>query len=149
MNTLQTELALPAYAGLTDAQAAAALNAPLVTGMQPVPLALLKLPLYTDATPCAMLRLAAAAGTPDTTLAGAQLAAMQANAYLNDPHEQTIDLSNATVQAGLALLVQAGVFTQAQVTAAMALAQVTTTRGRQLGYRAAITAAMVTAARNT
>jgi hypothetical protein len=143
---LQIELALPAYAGLTDDQAAAALNAP-ISGTQAVPLGPLKLLLYQDATPCAMLRIAAAAETPDTTVSGAQAAARQANAYLNDPHIQTIDFTNPIVSAGLALLVQSGVVSQALLNRAKAMGQTVTTRGRQLRYAMPITAAMVNTAR--
>lgn len=144
---LQTELALPTYAGLTDAAAAAALNAPIVIGTRPATLGDVKLVLYQDAVPSAMLRIAEAAQMLDTTIAGVQMAARQANAYLNDPHLQSLDFANSTVKAGLALLVQGSVLSQALVNQVTALGQVTTTRAKQIGYMQGVTEAAVNMAR--
>ena len=95
MTPLQTELAKPAYTGLSDAAAAAVLNTQLMTGTQLAALGDVKLLLYQDATPSAMLRIKMAAATPDSSLPGLQEAAAEADAYLNDPHMEHIDFSNA------------------------------------------------------
>lgn len=126
MNLLALQIWLADNAGLSDAAAAAALNAP-ATMNQPVPLGNVKLPLYQDATPCAMLRIKAQTVIADTTLQGLQLAAQQADAYLNDPHMQNIDFTNPVVSAGLALLVQGGVLSQALVNQITALGTINTT----------------------
>ena len=122
---LQTWLAANA-AGMTDAAAAVALNWP-ATATQLAPLNAVKLLLYQDATPCAMLRIAAAAEAPDTTVAGLQMAAMTANAFLNDPHMEHLDFTLASVQGMLALLVAGNVLSQALVTSIEAVGSYTTT----------------------
>ena len=60
---------------------------------------------------------------------------------------QNIDFDNASVKPMLDGLVAAGLLTADQRTSLDTLANVTTTRGRQLGYRNPITAFMVTVAR--
>ena len=138
---------MPAYSGLTDQQAAAVLNASIVTGTRPAALGDVKLILYEDAAPCAMLRIAAQTEVADTTLVGLQLAARTASAFLNDPHMEHIDFALASVQGMLALLVAGGVLRQALVNQVTALGQVTTTRAAQLRFPRAVTAADVHAAR--
>ncbi len=125
LTALQTWLTTNA-AGMTDAAAAAALNAP-ATINQPVPLGAVKLPLYQDATPCAMLRIKAQCQIADTTVSGLQLAAQQAGAYLNDPHMANLDFTNPVVAAGLVLLVQGNVLSQALVDQITALGSFSTT----------------------
>ena len=125
LTTLQSWLSSNA-AGLSDAAAAAALNAP-ATMNQPVPLGNVKLPLYQDATPCAMLRIKAQTAIADTTVQGLQLAAQQADAYLSDPHMANIDFTNPVVSAGLAVLVQGGVLSQAIVNQITALGTINAT----------------------
>ena len=147
MTLLKTELALPTYAGLSDADAAAALNAPIIVGNQLVALGDVKLILYTDAAPSAMLRIKAAAAVADTTVDGLQLAAQSADAYLNDPHIQHIDFTLPLVHGMLALLVAGGVLSQALSSRIQALGNVTTTRAKQLGYFGGVSAAAVHNAR--
>ena len=150
MTPLQTELALPAYAGLADADAAARLNAPLVTSRKLVAMGDIKPILYQDALPCAMIRLEDAANQTATTPQGMSLviAARTVFAWLTDPHIEHIDLDNPTAKAGLAAIVAGGVISQALADQIDALANVATTRAAQLGYRKPITAAMITVARS-
>ncbi len=126
MNLPALQIWLADNAGLSDAAAVAALNAP-ATMNQPVPLGTVKLPLYQDATPCAMLRIKAQTAIADTAVQGLQLAAQQADAYLNDPHMQNIDFTNPVVSAGLALLVQGGILSRALVNQITALGTINTT----------------------
>ena len=154
--TLQTELALPAYTGLSDAAAADRLNAPIVSGRRLVPMGDIKPLLYQDAMPPAMIRLedASAAVLPassEPAYAAAlalKTAARVVLAWLTDPHVATVDLDNATARAGLAAIVAGGVITQAMAAEIDGLANVTTTRAAQLGYRKPLTTAMITVARS-
>ena len=155
MTNLQTELALPAYSGLSDADAAARLNTPIVTARRLVAMGDIKPLLYQDAIPPAMLRLedAANAALPVTSdpgyTAAAQLktAARMVLAWLTDPHVEHVDLDNATAKAGLAAIVAGGIIGPAMAAAIDALANVTTTRARQIKVRYPVTAADVHAAR--
>ena len=153
--TLQTELALPAYSSLTDAQAAAALNAPLVTGRKLVAMGDIKPLLYTDAIPSARLRLedvvnaGPPASTSPTYAAGYALwcAAREVLAWLQDPHVAHVDMDNPTTKAGMAAIVAGGVISQALADQIDALANVTTTRAAQIHFMRPVTAADVTKAR--
>ena len=112
--------------------------------------------LYTDAMPSARIRLedVVDAGLPATSLptyaAAAALwcAAREVLAWLCDPHVEHVDMDNPTTRAGMAAIVAGGVISPALASQIDALANVTTTRAAQLGYRKPITAAMVTAARS-
>ena len=156
MTPLQTELTLPAYTGLTDAAAAALLNAPIVTGRKLVAMGDIKPIVFTDAMPSARLRIedathAALPATSDPAYAAAlalKTAAREVLAWLTDPHVEHIDLDNPTTRAGMAAIVAGGVISQALASQIDALANVTTTRAAQLGYRKPITAAMVAVVRS-
>ena len=153
---LQIELQLPAYAGLTDAQAAAALNATIVVGRQLVAMGDIKPMIYTDATPSARIRIEDAANavlpaTTDPSYAAAltlKTAAREVLAWITDPHVEHVDMDNPTTKAGMAAIVAGGVISPALAAQIDALANVTTTRPRKFGYRKPITAAMVTVARS-
>jgi len=156
MTPLQTELQLSTYTALSDAAAAAVLNAPLVSGRRRVAMADIKPLLYTDAIPSARIRLEDVAHAtlppPNDPAYGeaARLkgAAREVLAWLTDPHVGFVDMDNATSKAGIAALVAGGVISPALAGQIDALANITTTRAAQLGYRKPITAAMVTAARS-
>jgi hypothetical protein len=151
MNVLQTELAKPAYASLSDADAAARLNAPIVAGRQWVKLGDIKPLLYQDAMPPAMIRLEDAANAPlpaaaDPSYAAAvqlKTAARVVFAWLTDPHVVHVDLDNATAKMGLAAIVAGGVISAAMAASIDALANITTTRARQLGFPGNVSASLV------
>ena len=154
--SLQSELALPQYVGLTDAQAAAALNTPIVTGRKLVAMCDIKPIIFTDATPSARIRIEDAANvvlpaTSDPAHAAAltlKTAAREVLAWITDPHVEHVDLDNPVSKAGLAAIVAGGVISADLAGRIDALANITTTRAAQLGYRKPITAGMVHAARN-
>ncbi len=141
MTTLQTELALPVYAGLSDADAAAALNSGVTGGRQLVPLWIAQQWFMAEGLWPA---LKAAALTPS---AAAFPVASVVYDMMAGGKFQNVDFDNAAVKPTLDGLVAAGLLTSDQRAALDTLANITTTRGRQLGYQRPISAGMVTAAR--
>jgi hypothetical protein len=124
---LRTELALPAYTGLTDAQAADELNAPLAI-RQRVPLGTLQATAMESGV---YTQLLVAVGTPETPI---QLKALcQTVLNLVDARFDDVDLDNAQSRTIWTALQTAGVITTAQATAILALGDTTTTRAAQLG----------------
>ena len=121
MTSLETELQLPAYVGLSDADAAAALNAPRVVGRQMVLLGDIKPLLYQDAMPPAIVRLEDAAGATlpdpnDPAYAAAfelKTAARVVFAWLTDPHVVHVDLDLPAAKTGMAAILAGGVISQA------------------------------------
>ena len=155
MTSLQIELALPTYIGLTDAAAAALLNAPIVAGRKPVAMGDIKPLIYQDAIPSARLRIedVVDAGPPPATslnyAAAYSLwcAAREVLAWLQDPHVEYVDMDNPTTKMGIAAIVAGGVISQALAGQIDALANVTTTRAEQIHFMRPVTAADVTKAR--
>lgn len=138
---LKRELAKPEYSGLTDAQCVDRLNAPIVTGRRLVPLSEFVYRLFTDAT-WATLQ---AATQSDNV--GLRAAAVTVYDYLRNPHVETIDLDLPATKAALGGLVAAGVFSQELVSGIDALANVTTSKARRLGFLRPITEEQVRRAR--
>ena len=145
MTPLQSELQKPEYAALSDADAAARLNAPIVTGRRRVPLAEFVHRLFADAT-WAKLQAAAngeVAGMP----AQVKAAAITVYDYLRNPHVETIDMDNDVTKSVLAALIQAGILSQPLVDGIGALANIASTRAAQLGFRSGVLAAGINWAR--
>ena len=145
MTPLQTELAKAEYQTLSDADAAARLNAPIVTGRRHVPLAEFVHRLFADAT-WAALQVAASgsvAGMPEQVRG----AAVTVYDFLRNPHVETIDMDLPATKGVLATLIQAGVLSQAVVHEIDALGNVATTRAAQLGIHGCATAAAINLAR--
>ena len=158
---LQTELTLPAYAGdpaatppippLSDAAAAAALNAPIITGRKRVPLADFVYIVMRDyAAAWAALQQVATTWVPATD-AEKQLkaAAVVTYDYLRSPHVANIDMDLTATRLAYGGLVTAGIFPQAMVDAINAMANVNTSRAAQMGLLRPVTAAQVRIARNS
>ena len=141
-SSLQTELTLPAYTGLSDADAAAALNAPISGGRQLVPLWIAQQWFMAEGLWPA---LKAAALTP--TAASFPVASVVYDMIAGGKF-QNVDFDNPLVQPMLDGLVTAALLTADQRAALDTLANVITTRAAQLGFRKPITAGMVTAARS-
>ncbi len=124
---LQTELANPSYSGLTDQQAAAAVNAKMVRGL--VALADWSNWPYEDATYYQLTQAAAAVLPASTDPSYAAALAVKAAAttvlgYITNPNIQHIDMDLAATQAAISALVAAGVITQDFVNRVNALANV-------------------------
>ena len=124
---LQTELANPTYTGLTDQQAAAAVNAKTARAL--VALADWAHWPYEDATYYQLTEAAAAVLPPQTDPNYANALAVKAAAttmlgYLANPKIEHIDMDNATTKATCAALVAAGAISQDFVNRVNALANV-------------------------
>ena len=149
MSPLQTELALPAYAALSDQAAADLLNTPRSAGRKMVAMSDIKPLLYTDATPCAMLRLQDAANTapnsPDTQVTNT--AARTILMWLNDPHIQNVNLDDKTASGAIEAITLAGILSQELIAKVNALGNIMQTRAQQIHFPRAATAADVAAAR--
>lgn len=141
MTPLQTELALPAYAGFTDQQAADALNAVLVAGRRLAPLWEVQQWIQVNGI-LAPLTAAALAPTDPRYNVAVQVYHMVFLGKFDN-----VDFDNSAVKPMLDGLVTAGLISSDQRTALDSLANVSTTRAAQLGFRKPVTANMVTVAR--
>jgi hypothetical protein len=140
---LQTELSKPAYAGLSDADAAAALNAPVVAGFQMVECAAISILLIHSGELPAVGAKALLPADPAFPIAYTVVE------YIRTHQQVTFDPSTADGAKAVAMLaatVEAGLISAASQTAILAMANRTTTRARQLGY-GVLSAAAVTKAR--
>lgn len=136
---LKSEIALPAYAGMTDDQIAATLNAKTVAGPdRQVPIIVLTKYLR-EAGAWLPIRAAAVAGTSQGAIAAVD--------YNSDLRAATIDMDAPIVAAMLADLVGHGLLTQAQSDAMVALKATTIPYLSTLGWSVNVTAADVAAAR--
>lgn len=132
---LQEELALPAYQGLTDQQAADLLNAEITVSQEY---------MLTD------IRLAAAIGTAKTV---AVIEAFKAQGdavslWIVEKLAGTgLDVGNPEAPAFVTPLVAGGVITQEEADMVLALGTATTTRAKQIGINKVITEGLVTEAR--
>lgn len=142
MITLATEIQQPAYAGMSDAEIAAALNEVSAATRRAVPLASL---LATAALNGAY---AAVKATAESEVAPAQVRGVCASVLVLLSGVFTeINLDDPRVQASLGALAQSGVLTQAQMAEIDALADVPgTARWQTLGLAAAVTVEDVQAA---
>ncbi|MBK9003479.1 MAG: hypothetical protein IPM41_06340 [Sphingomonadales bacterium] len=140
--TLANEIALPAYAGMSDGEIVDALNAVSAATRRAVPLAAL---LATAALNGSYAAVKAAA---ESEAAPAQVRGVCASVLvLLSGVFQEVDLDDARVHASLGTLAQAGVLTAAQMGEIDALADVPgTARWQTLGLAAAVTVEDVQAA---
>jgi hypothetical protein len=127
LTTLQTELALPVYSGLTDRQAAAAINAK--TARVLVPLADWSNWPYEDSTYYRLTQAAAAVLPPETDTNYPNALAVKAAAttmlgYITNPKIEHIDLDLPATRSTIAALLAAGVITQDFVNRVDALANI-------------------------
>jgi hypothetical protein len=125
---LQTELALPAYAGLTDQQAAAVVNAKTVRAL--VRLADWSNWPYEDTTYYQLTQAAAMAlpAQGDPTYAPAlavKAAATTMLGYITNPKIEHIDMDLPATQMVVAALIAAGVISQELVNRVNVLANIT------------------------
>jgi hypothetical protein len=147
MTPLQTELQLPTYAALSNADAASLFQAAIVIGRKALPIGSFITLLFRGGI---WAKLVICADTPQTTDQGNQLraAAISVVHWCSNKHVETVAMDDPEVKAALAALVAGNLIPQALLTQIDALADVTTTRGAQLGYRQPITAAMIAVARS-
>jgi hypothetical protein len=127
--TLKSEIALPAYAGMTDAEISAALNAPIAC-TQDVPARSVRAVLMARGK-WPLVLIASEATTKDATWAAARLL------YDFVGEGGTFDTSNGAMLAALTgqmqTLVAGSVLVDADKAAVLALTEGTTTRAAQLG----------------
>lgn len=127
LTTLAEELSKPEYAGMTDQQAADAVNAKTVASTRLVPIWELKqhaiLNGYWPLVKAGQLN-------SDPQVAGLCLSVID---WVEDPKLQTIDLTLAPVQGMIAGLVSFGLLTQAQANAVMEMKDVVLTWTQSVG----------------
>lgn len=132
---LKAEIALPVYAGMTDAEIAVSLNAPTISYMQDVICSDARAILFATGEYGGIVLLSreVPSGTVPASLVAAAITAI---ATLDQA--QAIQASNSTawgaVQQMLGAFVQAGTLSQASNDALLALAPATTSRAEQLGF---------------
>jgi hypothetical protein len=133
---IRTELLDPGYSGMTDQEAADALNAEIEISKEY---------MLTD------VRLAAAIGT------GKAVAVIEAFKAQGDPVSLWIieklagtglDIGNAEAPTFIQPLVTSKVVTQAEADAMLALGKTTTTRAAQIGYSRSVPVSWITEARS-
>ncbi len=142
-STLAAEISLPQYAGMTDTEIAAALNAPGVSTRQRVPIAELQARAMESGVYTALRVVVGNAQAPAELRAVAQTVLDLANARFAD-----VDMDNASAVQMFGALVQAGVLTQQQAAQIDGLATVPgRSRAQELGLPA-VTVEDVEAARD-
>jgi hypothetical protein len=133
---LKEELADAAYTGMTDQQAADALNAEIEVAQEY---------MLTD------IRLAAAIGTVKavTVIEAFKTQGDAVSLWIVEKLASTgLDIGNAEAPAFVQPLVTAGVVTQAEADQILALGKTTTTRERQIGFNIEVLPIHVTEARS-
>jgi hypothetical protein len=136
---LKTEIAKPAYSGMSDDQIVAQLNAPIAGPGVGTPISAILAYLRQN-----NLWLSIKANAASTAPNVGALAAVD---LFNDPHTASINLTSPAAQALLADLVTGGLLTQAQANALTALSQTTTSLAANYGFANGVTVAELAAAR--